>query len=350
MPAKESTFVISLDFELHWGGFEKWPIALKGVKSGELKSNFLNQYFLNTREVIPKMLDLFQKYEVHVTWAAVGMLLHSNKAQLVANTPELKPTYLAKELSAYHYIQECGIGDSEDEDPFHFAPSLVKKILQTPNQELGTHSFSHFYCNELGQTLAQFRADLRAAKAVAAHYLVKHQSLVFPRNQFNDDYLKVCFEEGIKAVRSNPLDWFWSIKSTQKESVWKRLNRGVDAYVPIGRKNTYRLDEIPVRIGFPVCLPASRLLRPYRPAELFLNELKINRIKSELLHAARSGEVYHLWWHPHNFGKYPAQSLEDLERILKHFSYCRDNFNMQSLNMGETAELLANNNGNTKTA
>ena len=63
---------ISLDFELHWGGFEKWPL---GVKDGDS----YNQYFLNTRQVIPKMLELFAEHEVHVTWATVGMLFHESK-------------------------------------------------------------------------------------------------------------------------------------------------------------------------------------------------------------------------------------------------------------------------------
>ena len=44
-------FTISLDFELHWGGFEKWPIEE------------YRQYFLNTRKVIPEMLKLFGQYE-----------------------------------------------------------------------------------------------------------------------------------------------------------------------------------------------------------------------------------------------------------------------------------------------
>lgn len=342
----KGVFSISLDFELHWGGFEKWPLSVASRQlpvSVNRKSGYYNRYFLSTRDVIPRMLDLFKKYEIHVTWAVVGMLLHKSKEQLLENAPELKPTYNVKELSAYYFINKVGIGSDEDNDPFHFAPSLVELILQTPNQEVGSHTFSHFYCNESGQTLEQFREDLKAAKRVASNYGVKLKSLVFPRNQFNDDYLSVCFEEGIKSIRSNPLDWFWNIKSTQQESKWKRLNRGLDAYFPVGNRNTYQVSQFSQHNGYPVCLPASRLLRPYRPAELFLNNFKIKRIKSEMEQAAKSGEVYHLWWHPHNFANYPSQSLEGLGEILKHYSFCRDKFNMDSLNMGETADLIIGN-------
>jgi peptidoglycan/xylan/chitin deacetylase (PgdA/CDA1 family) len=325
------TFTISLDFELHWGGFEKWPI------------DQYRTYFQNTRKVIPEMLALFHQHEVHVTWAAVGMLFYRTKSDLLADAPALKPTYKNSALSAYNYISNPGIGDSEASDPFHFAHSLIEKILQTPNHELGSHSFAHYYCNEDGQVPAQFQADLASAQKAAAHFGKELRSLVFPRNQFNDQYLKVCFDQGITAVRSNPLDWFWNIGSTQAESPWKRFNRGVDAYFPIGRNNLWSMKDIQVRAGLPLCLPASRLLRPYRPKEFFLNAMKINRVKSEMSAAAMSGKVYHLWWHPHNFGNFPAQSMEGLKQIVNHFEYCRKTYNMNSMNMGEIADRIFSN-------
>jgi peptidoglycan/xylan/chitin deacetylase (PgdA/CDA1 family) len=339
------TFTISLDFELHWGGFEKWPLGVAGSRlpvTGDWKpeTGNYNQYFLNTRKVIPALLSLFEKYNVHVTWATVGMLMHESKKELLEHAPSLKPTYETKNLSAYQYIENSGVGENEEEDPFHFASSLVKQIINTPHQELGTHTFAHFYCNEAGQTVDQFRADLQAAQRAAAKFNQRLTSLVFPRNQFNDAYLKVCYEEGITSVRSNPLDWFWKINSTQDEGMWKRLNRGLDAYLPIGTKNTYSLNAINVREGFPVCLPASRLLRPYNPKELLLNRMKINRIKEEMHRAAIHNEVYHLWWHPHNFGNYPQESLQALEEILKAYQHNANQSGMRSLSMNEiTSEL-----------
>ena len=68
--------------------------------------------------------------------------------------------------------------------------------------------------------------------------------------------------------------------------------------------------------------------------------MKINRIKNEMERAAQHGEVYHLWWHPHNFGHYPKESMEGLKRILDHFAFCREKYGMQSLNMGEVGELV----------
>lgn len=344
-------FTISLDFELHWGGFEKWKLETGGSKldvgsvDSPLASRFqspasnYNEYFLNTRQVIPHMLALFEKYGVHVTWASVGMLFHENKNSLESVFPALKPTYVAEALSAYQYIDTKGIGERERDDPFHYAADLIQQIIQTPHHELASHTFAHYYCNEAGQTVEQFRADLQAAQRSAGLYGKQLKSLVFPRNQFNDAYLKVCFEEGFTSVRSNPLDWFWHIESTQGESWWKRLNRGLDAYFPVGRKNTYAIQSLVVREGFPICIPASRLLRPYRPKEYFLNRLKINRIKNEMLRAAQAGEVYHLWWHPHNFGWHPQESLAALEEILIAFTVNARHHGMRSMSMGELSTL-----------
>lgn len=334
----KSIFTISLDFELHWGGFEKWPLEQ------------YRTYFQNTRTVVPQLLELFRKHEVHVTWATVGMLFHRERASMVEDSPALRPTYAATELSAYNFIGQTGIGSSEADDPFHYAGSLVDQIVATPYQELGSHTFSHYYCQEAGQTIDQFRDDLRAAQRSAKRYGKTLESLVFPRNQFNEAYLRVCYEEGFRAVRDNPRDWFWNIGSTQNESMWKRLNRGADAYLPVGKKNTYTLDSIEVVPGMPLCLPASRLLRPYRPSEYFLNTMKIARIKQEMERAAQRGEVYHLWWHPHNFGNFPVQSLEGLRKILEHFDYCRNRYAMGSLTMGETAGLILSSHGKAQVA
>lgn len=342
MSTDKGIFSISLDFELHWGGFEKWSLEHSPGKemqgTGNMDAGY-TAYFLNTRDVIPKMLQLFETHEVHVTWATVGMLFHQTKDDLLRNAPVLKPGYTTRNLSAYHYIEHKGIGQDEQSDPFHYAPSLIRKIISTPHQELGSHTFAHFYCNEPGQSLDEFREDLRAAQRVAATYGKQLTSLVFPRNQFNDQYLSVCYEEGITSVRSNPLDWFWHIESTQQESWWKRLNRGLDAYFPVGKKNTYPVASLKVQKGLPVCIPASRLLRPYNPKEWLLNNFKIDRIKSEMSRAAQRGEVYHLWWHPHNFGSYPKESLQGLREILAHYTHCRERWEMQSLTMSEIVSL-----------
>ena len=111
-----AAFVISLDFELHWGGSEKWDI----------RTPYYRNYFEATRALIPEMLRLFSDHGVQVTWAAVGMLFFDRRDELEAAFPSSRPTYQREELSAYHFIRNHGIGVSEQEDPFHFGLSLLQ--------------------------------------------------------------------------------------------------------------------------------------------------------------------------------------------------------------------------------
>jgi peptidoglycan/xylan/chitin deacetylase (PgdA/CDA1 family) len=319
---QQGIFTISLDFELHWGGVEKRTLPE------------YNQYFQNTREVIPRMLELFNEYGIHVTWATVGMLFHPSLRDLFAHAPKRRPLYEDSTISTYRYIAKELPEGGEQELPFHFAPSLIELIKATPNQEIGTHTYSHYYCNEPGQTVVDFRADLRAAVQVACTKGVQLRSLVFPRNQFNKDYLKVCYDEGIRVVRSNPMNWFWEISRPADETPWKRLNRGADAYLPISH-TSYSLADLKIEKDLPLSLPASRFLRPYDPRLKNLNEIRIRRIMGEMAKAAEKGEVYHLWWHPHNFGSHPKQSLRSLKAILEKYRSLRDRKGFTSMNMAE---------------
>ncbi len=88
----------------------------------------LEQYkenLLGVRQAIPKMLELFQAFDIHATWATVGKLFFETKSQLLSNIPLLKPSYENLSFSGYHLISQ--MGDSEEEDPYYYAPSLIKK-------------------------------------------------------------------------------------------------------------------------------------------------------------------------------------------------------------------------------
>ena len=57
--------------------------------------------------------------------------------------------------------------------------------------------------------------------------------------------------------------------------------------------------------------------------------------------AARTGQIYHSWWHPKQFGVHLAENLAFLETILVKYKELQRNFEMRSLNMGEIAHLAA---------
>ncbi len=313
--------VISLDFELLWGVFDKVDFKEKET------------YFKNTRKVIPEILNLFSEYQIHSTWATVGMLFNKNWEEWKTNIPEILPNYKNTDLSAYDYGNTLNSSETEF---FCFARDLIQQIQNSPYQEIGTHTYSHYYCLEEGQTLASFKADLEKAIELAKQMGIELKSLVFPRNQFNEDYLKVCYDLGIENVRSNPTDWYW--KDTQNDSLKNKIFRTGDAYIGSNNKS-YKLTDLHVEKGKPLSQKASRLLRPYSNNK-FLNNLKLKRIKSEMTSAAKNNEIYHLWWHPHNFGNNPDENITDLKEILDHYSGCKEKYGFQSATMNEIGSLV----------
>jgi peptidoglycan/xylan/chitin deacetylase (PgdA/CDA1 family) len=311
-------FVISLDFELHWGVADIWNLSDR------------KDYFIQTRESIPKVLNLFEKFNIHATWATVGFLFAKNRDQLKQFCPKLKPTYQNNILSNYNLFDAGEVGYSEIDDPFHYAHSIISQIMDYPHQEIASHTFSHFYCNESGQNLCQFEADLKAARDIALeNFGIELQSLVFPRNQFNKNYIEILRQNGIKVIRSNPNVWFWN--STSK---LMSLARALDTILPISTSLSFSKDSNTSQ-GEVMLLPASRFLRPFSINEKQLQFLKFLRIKKEMKYAAMNNKIYHLWWHPHNFGNYVKENLEYLEMILLHYECLNKKYNFESQSMIE---------------
>ncbi|SFO47573.1 Polysaccharide deacetylase [Algoriphagus ornithinivorans] len=306
--------VISLDFELHWGRFDKYSLS------------DYQYYYQNTLKVIPEILSLFQKYEVHATWAMVGMLMAKNWEEWEAYSPSIQPQFENKVKSAYEWAKAKPNLDGL------FAPELIKQIIDLDGQELGTHTFSHFYTGEKGASLSAFSEDLKACRKISLDkYGIEPVSLVFPRNQYDDKVLLEAKNAGIRFVRTNPEDWFW--KNTAKETLVKKVFRTGDTLIKLGKKTSY--SQVIYRNGL-VEIPASRLLRPYRKGSVF-NATRINRIKSELVEACDRKEIYHLWWHPHNFGFLPSENLRILEELLKFIYELKNEKGLFSMNMQELA-------------
>lgn len=310
------TLVISLDFELLWGVFD--------VIDYEERRG----YFENTRNVIPEILDLFNTYDIKATWATVGMLFNKNWTEWNKNRPDHLPVYQNEILSAYSFGEKIQNKNSED---LCFAPDLIKLIAKTQGQEIGTHTYSHYYCSEPGQTSLSFKADLNMALKMAAKEDIVLKSLVFPRNQIREDYLKVCYDAGIGNVRSNPSSWYW--KDASSNNLATRIARTGDAYLPLGKK-TYPTKELITSDSRVIKQKASRFFRPVENNGT-LRSLKLKRILSEMDYAAKNKEIYHLWWHPHNFGDEPEESIQDLQQLLENFQKLQKNYNFRSLNMGE---------------
>lgn len=323
---QKGTLVISLDFELYWG-----------VRDKKSLENYQDN-ILGVRSVIPRLLELFDQYKIHTTWATVGFLFLKNRQELVQLIPKHQPNYSNSNLSPYSHIEK--IGCNEEEDPYHYASSLINLIASSPNQEIATHTFSHYYCLEPKQDPEAFREDLETAIKVAERYNLKIKSIVFPRNQFNPESIKVCREAGLLAYRGNQLSWLYKPSSQADESSLRRGLRLIDAYINISGNNCYSFKEI--SNSLPLNIRSSRFLRPYSQKMKVAEPLRLKRILDSMTYAAKKGLIYHLWWHPHNFGINTEENFSFITKILDHYYQLKEQYGMQSLNMGELADKLAN--------
>jgi hypothetical protein len=87
-------------------------------------------------------------------------------------------------------------------------------------------------------------------------------------------------------------------------------------------------------------IPSSRFLRKYCPGLKMFEPLKFHRIKKQMEYAAKTGKIFHLWFHPHNFGLHTQHNLKNLQEILEYFCYLNKKYGMQSLNMNEIVEVV----------
>ncbi len=311
-----SNLVISLDFELFWGVGD--PRFISGYRN-----NIEGEW-----EAIPKMLHLFQRYGIRATWATVGMLMCRNYAQWREIRPTVFPGYTLTQCSTY------SLDSIVHENPrLFFARPLVEQILETPGQEIASHSYSHFYCDEKGATPEQFAADLICARVIAAEMGVDYRSFVFPRNQVQNAYLAELDKAGYRVFRGNPDHWLYRDGHFVAGGRAARRVRLADAYLPLSGNHVANASGTHGMVD----LPASLALRPWSRRMQAFEPLRLMRLKHAMTAAAEANGVFHLWWHPHNFGVNIEENMTVLESLLQHYARLRDKYGMRSAQMGDFA-------------
>jgi len=324
---KNGSFIVSLDFEMMWG-----------MVDCETKDGYGQTNVKQVPQVVDRMLEMFDQYGVHATFGTVGMMMYNNPEELLNELPDVKPTYKQKELSPYenNYIREIKVSEQD----LFFCPNLIERINKHKGMEIGSHTYCHYYCWAAGQTVEQFDVDVAKAVEVASRNGIALKSIIFPRNNVSEEHLKVVAKHGIECYRGNALKFFQEPKNKFHEMII-RACRLLDTYINIGGNTSYPYEDIDFSES-PLNVRASRMLRPYYKKLAWLEPFHMRRIKGEIIHAAKHGEVYHLWWHPHNLGADMEKNFEMLDTILRTYAECHEKYGMNSYNMAEMTELLRN--------
>lgn len=320
----KGTLLVSLDFELFWGVQDCHTYEDYGAN------------VLGGREAVPKLLEIFKKHDVHVSWATVGMMFADNKAELKNYFPPecLQPHFENKALSSYRVVDY--IGNDEIAEPYFYGKSLIDKVSQYPNQEIASHTFSHYYAREAGQNIREFEADLKSARKISQAKGYDVKTLVFPRNQSKSEYEQTMLDTGFVAYRGEEEDWIHKIPI----NIVKRMFRLADSFINLTGSATYSKSDF--KKGELYNFRGSRFLRPYSHTLRFLERLKIRRVKGQMKKAAKKGEIFHLWWHPHNVGINTERNLKNINEIFDYYDFLKKKYGMESKNMLELAEEISN--------
>ena len=272
------------------------------------------------------------------------LLFAKNKKEMLSSCPSVKPKYQDANLSPYSDEFQL-VKETAEEDPYHYGWELLNLLQQYPEHEIGTHTFSHYYCLEKGESKEAFREDLLAAKRIASDKGIPIESLVFPRNQYAPHHLEVCHEVGIKTYRGTEKVWFRKSIPESDTTLALRIVRTLDCYVNISGHHVYNLEDLVQNI--PYNIPSSRFFRPYmKKGGRLAEKLKLRRIKGSMTYAAKNGLVYHLWWHPHNFASHTKDNIATLSSIFEHFLFLKNKYGFENRTMGEVGSMLDTINGN----
>lgn len=324
MELNYGSLVISLDFELLWGILDHKDLSKEMDR------------ILGVHKVVPKLLDVFQQFDIHATWGIVGMLANQDFKNWENNFPAVFPTYEENSRSPYERIKDLSTIDPS----CLFAPDLIKLIKDAPYQEIGMHTYSHYYCCEPGQTKEAFNCDLIKEIEVLSSYSTELESLIFPRNQFNDDYADILKQNNVNNYRGNESSWCYQPCSSDENRQWIRRGvRLIDMYMSVSGHNCFHYSEIKDKHGLNN-IRSSRLLRPYSRALRLLEPIRMKRIKSQMKYAAKHNCVFHLWWHPHNFGVNMEKNIENLKSLLSYYLILKEQYGMRSMNMEEIGGLF----------
>ncbi|MDR1450852.1 MAG: polysaccharide deacetylase family protein [Helicobacteraceae bacterium] len=304
-------FIISLDFELMWGVRENRTIESYG------------DAILDVHSAMPKTLDIFDKYAIGATVAAVGFLFLKNREEMLSHIPAFTPNYANQNISPYGcYIENI---NNFTDNRYHFAPEIINDIKQRDNHEIATHTLSHYNALAEGQTIESFRADLSEAIKIANEKHIEFRTIIFPRNQCNRDYLSVCKEFNIICYRG---------ADRYKRS---KTLRNIDRYIPLFNDRAYPISDLFDDLIINVW--GSEHWRPnIKSQRAPIGVLaRIERIKKHMLYAAKNGLIYHIWWHPHEFGRFTDEKLGALEKLCCYYRELNERYGFQSVTMGRLA-------------
>lgn len=286
--SEKGTLVISLDTELSWGCFDTIGV------------DHYREAYLNTRDAIVGLCDLFDKYNIPATWALVMHLLDECSNHNDMASPEFEW------IDDWFGAAPCASGVDKE---LWYAPDILDEIRSREVQhEIGLHGYSHMIMGTPGCTREAARTEINKAVEVAENAGIEPKTYIFPRNSIG--HLDILSEFGIQNFRGKDDRWYeHSVPRTLRrplrfgDEFFQRTPPVVTTEVQSGLRN----------------VPGSHILRPLNGKWKYTpGNSQVNRAIKGLEEAANSGKIYHIWFHPFNIAIDLEHHLRMFEQILKY--------------------------------
>jgi len=302
---------ISIDLELAWG------VCDRELQPAQRES------LARERDIVTRLLALFERYDVRATWAVVGHLLLERCEQEPLH-PEI-PRPVLPDSERDWFFQH----PDQPDDPLWYGRDLVEMIRNArPMQDIGSHSFCHLSYARSNREAVE--ADIKQARLVHDRNGLPFASFVFPRN--DSGRYELLREHGVRVVRGRTDHWHQRFGPR-----WLRRGAHLASYFsPFPPP----LVEPQARDGM-VDVPDSMLLfgrnglRKAVPPKLTLM-----RAVRALELASSKGKVFHLWFHPSNFAHDADVQFSLLEQILAHAEAMRARGVLDVIPMSDHADRL----------
>ena len=297
---------ISLDVEGAWGWlpFENRHTYLDMCKKSQI--------------IIPRLLKLFEKYNIKVNLAICGAYSLTNKNDI--------KTYL-EDNRFYRPTNDDYL--LKDQEEAFFYPNIFEIINKsTINHEISSHTFSHIYHSRIKDNVKSrllFFEDLKKNNSLLGKKSKNTiNSFVYPKNETG--HLDVLKDLGLNVFRGNVLETAYSYLDSLK-----RLSPIYNE--PMGYK-IYSNDILGIQSSQYFCLPKSKL------KTLILKKTLISRTINGIEKAIVDKNVFSVWFHPYDFGYKTESNFELLEELLKRIDILRTNNQIDILTFNEIYEKI----------
>lgn len=275
---KKGIFCISIDTELLWG------------RRNSSQQDAFTSDVKKARKIIRKILFLFKKYKIPVTWAVVGKLFLKG-------------------------------------DPLWHGKDIIKMIQKTKDQEIGCHSFSHLIFNEKKCSPKKAQEEIKNCLQVAKKSGIKFKSFVYPQNKIG--HLKLLEKNGFSSFRGVEPYWFNKIPKGQKPLQILDFLLLLPPPVSEPAKDPSGLINIPGSMLY----VSMRGLRKFIPIKI-----RVIKAKKGLDQAAQERKIFHLWFHPVDFARETERMFLGFKEILQYAASLRNEGKLEIKSMGQIAE------------